>query len=725
MSQQVREFVRRSGVEIQNSDSNSNNDNFAREIEEDMLRRQRIKDREERMRRAGFREPVRTEIRRPPPPPPQRRSTFAQFENNNNSPLANEFADLNTNKLVRNVMEAENFGEIDEFTMPEINESLFANNMNLEISPFKPGMFNAGVDSGYGQKDVVLELKDILRRTPLAKSEIADGLYIETTEMLGRYGTQKIALRHTRDLGLKGNMNIPLVTVEFKIIISNDLGESKGVNVNIYKNGKIRFSGGFLVSHMSRQPELIRRYVVDNYTRGQPFFNGPIQFNNLSGQFSINGSLNLKRLQFKFAKYGTVNYVPEISPMMYVSMQGYTVNMTRSGNVQLIGAKNPAVLENGYRSISKLIQQFYNSGEGDIVLGYNKRTKTKAKPKKKKSKTKVKVVNTRVKRVYKKRKLTENQMKAVKITGKICERMKRSEIVDLAKNFGIVNFRVRGAMGTRNATRAEICDMIKKKTNTQTFRNTNKNKNSSLSGKGNMFRVNKTLCNNTGKKELQRIAKILKIPLDPKDTKQVICKKIEKYRNNKVSKPKSPPPKPKPTKREVQRNKINRRAANLREKTIKKRGLNDNSIRKQLEKEYGSKWMKRYSPNLTRDVQNVKSAMNRLKPNKTTGLPFKGDVKILEKRMVNRWKFERRNVLEKKFLMNKVNVTGIPYNMRNSWRNMASNYIMNHVRNFKREPSQKKMDEYRKNWLKRRNNLNSNARPRGINRTVRARVEKI
>jgi hypothetical protein len=117
--------------------------------------------------------------------------------------------------------------------------------------------------------------------------------------------------------------------------------------------------------------------------------------------------------------------------------------------------------------------------------------------------------------------------------------------------------------------------------------------------------------------------------------------------------------------------------------------------------------------------------MNRLKPNKTTGLPFKGDVKNLEKRMVNRWKFERRNVLEKKFLMNKVNVTGIPYNMRNSWRNMASNYIMNHVRNFKREPSQKKMDEYRKNWLKRRNNLNSNARPKGINRTVRARVEKI
>ena len=54
------------------------------------------------------------------------------------------------------------------------------------------------------------------------------------------------------------------------------------------------------------------------------------------------------------------------------------------------------------------------------------------------------------------------------------------------------------------------------------------------------------------------------------------------------------------------------------------------------------------------------------------------------------WKFERRNALEKKYLVNKVNTTGIPLNMKSSFKNAASNYIMNHVRNFKREPSQKK-----------------------------------
>ena len=104
MSQSVKEFVRQSGVDVQNSDSNSNN-NFAQELEADMFRRQRDQDREARMRAAGFREPLRPELiqrpQRPLPGPrvlPPRRSRFAQFENN--SPLENEFADINMDKLV-------------------------------------------------------------------------------------------------------------------------------------------------------------------------------------------------------------------------------------------------------------------------------------------------------------------------------------------------------------------------------------------------------------------------------------------------------------------------------------------------------------------------------------------------------------------------------------------------------------------------------------------------
>jgi len=40
---------------------------------------------------------------------------------------------------------------------------------------------------------------------------------------------------HTREAGPKGNINIAFFTVQFKMSLSNDFGESKGVTVNIYK----------------------------------------------------------------------------------------------------------------------------------------------------------------------------------------------------------------------------------------------------------------------------------------------------------------------------------------------------------------------------------------------------------------------------------------------------------------------------------------------------------
>ena len=71
--------------------------------------------------------------------------------------------------------------------------------------------------------------------------------------------------------------------------------------------------------------------------------------------------------------------------------------------------------------------------------------------------------------------------------------------------------------------------------------------------------------------------------------------------------------------------------------------------------------------------------------------------------------------------MSKVNVTGITFNLRNDYRRAAANYIMSK----KTPPSNKKMVEYRNYWLKFRANANSNRRSNGINRTVKARVEKM
>ena len=716
MSQSVKEFVRQSGVDVRKSPDYNSNNNFARELEMEMERAERANAAERMARRESivrgqqfFREPTRPEIQRRRP-----------------APLENEFADVNINKLVNNALrEPIDTSEFNE--LPPINENAFEKalaEMNpamvnefsdlsiLEISPLKPGMFNAGVDSGYGQKDVVVNLKQIIAKKPLAKMQIVEGLYIETLEMVGRYGQQQIALRHTRNLGLKGSMNIPLVTVEFKMIISNDKGESNGVNVNIYKNGKIRFSGGFLVSHLLRQPELIRRYVVDNYTTKEPFFYNPIQFNNLSGQFNINGVFNMERIRPKFEKYGRVNYEPELSPIMYVTMNGYTLNITKSGNIQIIGAKNTAILENAYKANSQLIRQFI-IGEDIVIKKVRRSPKRKAKPKPK------------AKPVAKsKMKLTNNQINALKIDGKRCERMGRAELVDLARKMGVVNFRTKTRDGTRDATKLEICDRIRKISGQKvaTFKNVNKKKNTKLSGTAETFRVGGKICSTEKKDELIRIAKILKIQLGDKETKKTICQKIEKVRNN-LSKPKPPPP-PKPTKRKIQQNKKAAVVTKKMQVRAKRIGIDENSIRRDLIKEFGSSWMNRYKPNLNQDIKNVKNAISRVGRNnrdKSLGLPRKMVVDKIKKQMVSNWKMQRRKELEKNYLIKSANVTGIPYNLRNNYRRAAANYVMNQ----KRPPSNKKMAEYRKYWLKFRANVNANGNARRTVGAARARVEKI
>ena len=674
MNQSVKEFVRRSGVDLQPSGSNSNsNNNFARELELNMLKRQ------------DSAAPT---------------GAFRRFENSNsNEPLGNEFNNINKMLSNKNVMR----DVLAPFPTP--------GEKALQLGDLKPGLFNANVDSGFGQSVNVIDLKNILLKEPLPKTSIGEGLYLDTEEIIGRYGSMTKGFSHTRENGAKGDITKKYFTVQFMCSISDGV-ETKRVRVNIFKNGKIGFSGGFLSIRAERnQAELIRRFIVNSYTERQKFLYNPFTYNNLSGQFRINGVCKMQALATYLRRYGAVSYEPELSPMLYVLRSDHTLNISRSGNVQIVGAKTPEVLQDVKTITSHMLTGAHENGCIQVtgpLVDVIKKSKPKAKAKAK--------VNTRVKRVYKKRNLSENQMKSLKVSGKGCERLQRGELMDLAKTFGIVDFRVKGVNGSRFATKKELCEMMRKKTNTRVFLNTNKKQNSSLSGKGAMFRIGKTLCNNTSKKELERIAKVLKIPLESKDTKPVMCKKIEKYRNTPTS-----PPKPQPTKRQVQRVESTKRTSNTREKTIKKRGLNDNSIRKQLEIEYGSKWMKRYTPNLTRDVQNIKRGINGLKPNKSTSLPFKGDVKKLEQNMVRRWKMERKNALERKFIMNSINITGIPHNLRNSWRNTVSNYVMNHVRHHKRAPSKKKMEEYRTNWLKR----NVNSRQKGINRAVKARVENM
>jgi len=646
MSQQLKEFVKQSGVEINSSPSSASttasNNALVREIEAEM----------------GF--------------PP---------------------------RLEKNIIDNANYGEFAQF----VNVSNSDNNINniiaaavpppsivFKVSKLNPGMFNATVNKNFSS-DVRIDIKKILLKTPVQKTPIGEGLYIDTKEINGIYGRFTTGFSHTREYGKKGDINKKFFTVQIKVVISNDT-ESKGATVNFYRNGKIRFSGGFIGANIANQPELIRRFMVDTYSEREAFLYSPFEYNNLSGQFRVNGIFdNMETLPIKLLRqYGAsyVEYNIERSPFMYITYKGHKYILSKSGNIQISGAPNPADMLVAYTDGSQLAKVLYEKGEITLTASVPNRL--------------VKGKSSKVRKT--KLVLSTKQRAALNINSKQCMRMPKPELVDLAKKMGVVGI-------TASTKKGEICDKIKKMsgTKTATFRNTNKNKNVNLSGTGNTFKVGRATCTGYSKTELLRVAGILKIKLDPKETKVTLCKKIEKVRNAMVA----PKPKPKtpPTRKEVAKQK----QTNKVQQVIKKRGLNENSIRRDLVKLYGSRWMNRYKnvmPPIDNDVKAIKAKINQLNKGNKLGVPFKKNVDAIKRDMVSNWKMERRQELEKKFIGSQLNVTNVPRNLVTQYRNAATNYILT------KGPTMKQLANHKKTWL--------NARKiKSPGLMAKARVEKM
>jgi hypothetical protein len=200
-------------------------------------------------------------------------------------------------------------------------------NIELRFSKLNPGMFNATVNKEFPQQGNLIDLKKILMKVPQPRTSIGEGLYLDTTQIIGRFGAMQEGFSHTREYGKRGNINKSFFTVQIKVVISNDI-ESKGGTVNIYKNGKIRFSGGFIGTNIANQPELIRRYIVNTYTEKEAYLYNPFEYNNLSGQFRINGNFKgFSLIAAKVRMYASsgvtkLSYEPELSPFMYVNYKG-------------------------------------------------------------------------------------------------------------------------------------------------------------------------------------------------------------------------------------------------------------------------------------------------------------------------------------------------------------------------------------------------------------------
>lgn len=660
MSQQLKEFVKQSGVEVSPTSisTTASNNNLARELEANLLKKQEF--------------------------PP---------------------------RLEKNIINNTNYGEFAQFmnsnsnnNMPSLNENaaqaLFAPSppkIELSFSKLNPGMFNATVNKEFPREGELIDIKKILMRTPTPKTPIGEGLYIDTREIIGRYGAMQEGFIHTREYGKRGNINRKFFTVQFKIIISNE-NESKGATVNFYKNGKIRFSGGFIGTNIASQPELIRRFIVKTYSEKEAFLYNPFEYNNLSGQFRINGNFKnfssiASQKQRVYASVGVtkLDFEPELSPFMYVHYKGHKYIFSQSGNVQISGAPNPADMLVAYNDGIELVKVM--NTEGDVVVTGEvpkKLTKGVRVPQKRGPKKKSGPAAPKKKR---------NNVLNIQINGIQCMRFSKPELVDFAKKLGVVGI-------TQSTKKEEICKKINLvvNKNSTTFKNTNKKRNVKLSGSNKNFKVGKSKCMNYDKTELLRVAKILKIQLDEKETKVTLCKKIEKARNTMIApKPKTPPP---PPKRVVRQQKVEQKTAQV----MKKRGLDDNTIRKDIIKLYGKRWMDRYKnvmSSLNSDVREMTIRLGQIRGGNKMGIPFKKNVDDVKKNLVNKWKRERARNLEKKVILNKLNVNGIPRNMVAAYKVGVVNYIMTH------KPTKEKLTKYKKTWLNNKKNT-KNVRPKPL-----------
>ena len=161
----------------------------------------------------------------------------------------------------------------------------------LRTGSLKPGIYNIVVNKDFTQESRV-DLIRILKSKPKGHASIAPGLSIDLNEIKGIYGRFQTGAIHTSNFGMRGDLDKNFFSVQLSGYMSDGMNK-KNFSFNIYRNGKIRFSGGFLGSkNLKKQPEALRKYLIDTYTQKQGFLYNDIKYNNIGGQFSTNANFD-------------------------------------------------------------------------------------------------------------------------------------------------------------------------------------------------------------------------------------------------------------------------------------------------------------------------------------------------------------------------------------------------------------------------------------------------
>ncbi len=531
----------------------------------------------------------------------------------------------------------------------------------LKIGIFHPGMYNVLVNKKFSTDEKRVNLKYILKQKPKGHAQIAPGLTIDLNEIKGYFGRFQTGAIHTSNFGLKGDLNKDFFSVQLSGYIMDGI-ERKNFTFVIYSNGKIRFSGGFLGSkNLKRQPESLRKYLIDTYSEKQSFLYNEIQYNNIAGFFNTNINFDLTRItQQNPVKAQSVRYETESTPFLYMTYKDHNFVLSSksgklgSGVVQIQGESDPDDLEKAYKIGVDMVKLLHVLGYTMGLVNRNVnapklpvkrgiKASTCPKPRRPPCKSGFEVrknpqgsdccFKIPKKRTTSKKKKTPSKNVSVsydkdgvmKIGGRKCNRLTKPVLLDVAKKLGVVGVKQKN-------TKESICsalDAIEKGTS-----------NLKIDGK---------LCRTMKKEQLVAISLSKGITVEDKDTVKTLCQKLQ----NKPKTPKTPNT-PNSLANEMERAllKRNRNIVN------KKRRINNTSIKNDLVKMYGKKWMTKYGKvmDLDKNAREVKTQLNKMEKNKSLNVTTRNGVikklvaNDIKRAMVKDWKFNQEQNLKKKLL---------------------------------------------------------------------------
>ena len=527
----------------------------------------------------------------------------------------------------------------------------------LKIGKFHPGMYNVLVNKKFSKDEKRVDLQYILKQKPKGHAQIAPGLTLDLNEIKGYYGRFQTGAIHTSNFGLKGDLNKEFFSVQLSGY-TMDGTERKNFTFVIYSNGKIRFSGGFLgSSNLKKQPEALRKYLIDTYTQKQGFLYNEIEYNNIAGFFNTNVNFDLTRIsQQNPVKAQSISYESELTPFLYMTYKDHNfVLSTKSGKlgsgvVQVQGESDPDDLENAYKVGVDMVKLLHVLGYTMGLVNRNvnlpklpmmKSVKASTCPKPRRPPCKdgfevrknpqgseccFKIPKKRG--VSKKKAIPKNvsisydKDGTMKIGGRKCDRLTKPVLLDVAKKLGVVGVRQKN---TKNVICSAL-DAIEKGTSN--------------------LKVDGKLCRTMKKDQLIAMALSKGITIDDKDTVKMLCDKLQDKPNS-----------PNSLANEMEYALKMKRSRNI---TNQKRRLNDTGIRNDLVKMYGKKWMTRYGKvmDLDKNVRDVKRELNKAEKNNSLNVTTRNGVirkmvaNDIKKAMVKDMKLNQENTLKKKLLRN-------------------------------------------------------------------------